>query len=91
MSGIGFWKTAICGEDVSAIVRAIRYVVDLVGVDYVPLGSDFDGAVRVPFDIANMGQITQALQENGFSETAIRKIMGLNVIQLLQRSLPATF
>jgi membrane dipeptidase len=88
--GIGFWKTAVCGEDVNAIVRAIRYVVDLVGVDYVALGSDFDGAVRVPFDIANMGQITQALQENGFSETAIRKIMGLNVIQLLQRSLPAT-
>jgi microsomal dipeptidase-like Zn-dependent dipeptidase len=34
--------------------------------------------------------ITQALKENSFNETAIRKIMGLNVIQLLQRSLPAT-
>ncbi|MEO0488222.1 MAG: membrane dipeptidase, partial [Cyanobacteria bacterium J06659_2] len=41
--GIGFWQTAVCGEDVSAIVRAIRYVADLVGVEHVALGSDFDG------------------------------------------------
>jgi membrane dipeptidase len=50
--GIGFWKTAVCGEDVSAIVRAIRYTVDLVGANHVALGSDFDGAVRQPFDVA---------------------------------------
>jgi membrane dipeptidase len=86
--GIGFWKTAVCGEDVSAIVRAIRYVVDLVGVDYVALGSDFDGAVRMPFDVTNLGQITEALQKEGFTETDIRKIMGLNVIRLLQQILP---
>ncbi len=86
--GIGFWKTAVCGEDISAIVRAIRYVVDQVGVDYVSLGSDFDGAVRMPFDVTNLGQITQALQKEGFTETDIRKMMGLNVIRLLQQTLP---
>lgn len=86
--GIGFWKTAVCGEDVSAIVRAIRYVVDRVGVDYVSLGSDFDGAVRMPFDVTNLGQITEALQKEGFTETDVRKIMGLNVIRLLQQVLP---
>lgn len=87
--GIGFWKTAVCGDDVHAIVRAIRYVVDKVGVEHVALGSDFDGAVRVPFDVANMNQITQALQEKGFTETEIRKIMGLNVISLLKQNLPS--
>jgi membrane dipeptidase len=87
--GIGFWKTAVCGEDVSAIIRAIRYVVDRVGVDYVALGSDFDGAVRMPFDVANLGQITEALQKEGFTETDIRKMMGLNVIHFLQQVLPA--
>lgn len=86
--GIGFWKTAVCGEDVGAIVRAIRYVADEVGVDYVALGSDFDGAVRVPFDVANLVQITQTLQKEGFTETEIEKVMGLNAIRLLQRLLP---
>jgi membrane dipeptidase len=86
--GIGFWETAVCGKDVDAIVRAIRYVVDRVGVDYVALGSDFDGAVRVPFDVANLDQITMALQKAGLTEADIRKIMGLNVIRLLQQLLP---
>jgi membrane dipeptidase len=86
--GIGFWKTAVCGEDVSAIVRAIRYVIEKIGVDYVALGSDFDGAVRMPFDAANLGQITEALKKDGFTETDIRKVMGLNVIRLLQQVLP---
>jgi len=87
--GIGFWKTAVCGEDVSAIVRAIRYVADRVGIDHVALGSDYDGAVRVPFDVANLSQVTQALQKESFTETEIEKIMGLNVIRLLQQLLPA--
>ncbi len=87
--GIGFWRTAVCGDDVGAIVRAIRYVVEQVGIDHVALGSDFDGAVRVPFDVANMNQLTQGLQENGFTAADIRKIMGLNILNLLQQFLPA--
>jgi membrane dipeptidase len=86
--GIGFWKTAVCGENVSAIVQAIRYAVDLIGVEHVALGSDFDGSVRAPFDVKNIGQITQALQKEGFTNTEIGKIMGLNVIHLLQQLLP---
>ncbi|MGG6296893.1 dipeptidase [Leptolyngbya sp. AN02str] len=88
--GIGFWETAVCGDDVGAIVRAIRYVVDQVGIDHVALGSDFDGAVRVPLDASQLHYITQALQQEGFNEPEIRKIMGDNVISLLQQLLPAS-
>lgn len=87
--GIGFWKTAVCGDDVGAIVKAIRYVSDRVGVEHVALGSDFDGAVRVPFDVSQLVQITEGLQQEGFTEPEIRKIMGLNVVHLLQQYLPA--
>ena len=86
--GIGFWSTAVCGDDVGAIVEAIRYVADQVGVEHVALGSDFDGAVRVPFDVAHMDQITQGLQQDGFTDSEIQKIMGLNVVHLLQQYLP---
>ncbi len=87
--GIGFWKTAVCGDHASDIVRAIRYVVNQVGVNHVALGSDFDGAVRVPFDVTNIDQITDALQKDGFTKLEISKIMGLNTISLLKQLLPS--
>ncbi|HEC14019.1 MAG TPA: peptidase M19, partial [Acidiferrobacteraceae bacterium] len=43
--GIGFWPQATCGKGVAAIVRSLRYVSKLVGINHVALGSDFDGAV----------------------------------------------
>jgi membrane dipeptidase len=86
--GIGFWETAVCGQDVAAIVRAMRYVVNLVGIDHVALGSDFDGAVRLPIDAANLVQITAELKASGFTEIEIGKIMGLNVMRVLAQILP---
>lgn len=88
MIGIGFWETAICGQDADAIVRAIRYTSDLVGVEHVSLGSDFDGAVQMPFDVTHMNRITDALKNANFNDTEIQKIMGLNVINLLKQTLP---
>lgn len=86
--GIGFWDTAICGTEPEAIVRAMRHVVDLVGVDHVGLGSDFDGTVRIEFDATGLARITEALMESGFTEEEIRKIMGGNVLRLLRETLP---
>jgi len=86
--GIGFWPRATCGEGVDAIVRALRYAVDLVGVEHVALGSDFDGAVQVPFDISGLPLLTDALLQAGFSDTDIEKLMGGNVLRLLQATLP---
>lgn len=86
--GIGFWETAVCGEDGRAIARAIRYTANLIGVEHVALGSDFDGATTTPFDAAGLAQITEALLQEGFSEPDIRKIMGENTMRLLRNLLP---
>ncbi|HEX8999069.1 MAG TPA: membrane dipeptidase, partial [Blastocatellia bacterium] len=86
--GIGFWDTAVCGRDAAAIAKAIRYTVDLIGIDHVALGSDFDGAIDAPFDATGMVLITDALLQAGFNEAEIRKIMGENVIRTLQFFLP---
>lgn len=86
--GIGYWPTAICGNDPSSIARAIHYVVDLVGVDYVGLGSDFDGAVRAPFDVTGLPLITEALQAEGLTTEEISKIMGLNLLRVFNLVLP---
>jgi len=87
--GIGFWPRATCGEDIAAIVRALRYTVDLVGIDHVALGSDFDGAVPVPFDVSGLPLLTAALLQAGFTTAEIEKIMGGNVVRVLQAVLPA--
>jgi membrane dipeptidase len=86
--GIGFFETATCGRDLAAVVRAIRYTADLVGVSHVALGSDFDGFVRTPIDAAGLPALTQALLDGGFSQNEVRLIMGGNVMYLLSRVLP---
>src|SRR5262245_16649474 len=86
--GIGYWDTAVCGRDAAAIARAIRHAANIMGVDNVALGSDFDGAVEAPFDATGVVQITDALLREGFEEDEIRKIMGENVIRTLQLYLP---
>ena len=89
MVGIGFWLTATGGEDVSSIGRAIAYAAGVIGVEHVGLGSDFDGAVPVPFDASGLALVTESLLAHGFDEAAIGQIMGGNAIDLLRRCLPA--
>jgi len=87
--GIGFWPTACGGPDARAIARSIAYAVERVGVDHVALGSDWDGAVPVPFDAAGVVALTDALLDAGLGEPAIRAVMGENVLRLLGDTLPA--
>ena len=86
--GIGFWPIANCTKDIIGTVKAIQYVVNLVGDDYVALGSDFDGNVQVPFTSDEMAILTHALVTAKFTETQIKKIMGANVTRLLLKNLP---
>jgi len=86
--GIGFWPTACGGEDAASIARAIRYAVGLAGVEQVGLGSDFDGAVPVPFDATGLVQLTDALIDSGFDDDDIAKVMGGNARRVLADNLP---
>ncbi len=86
--GIGYWDGAVCDTSVGAIVRAIRYAVDKVGVEHVALGSDFDGTIHAPFDTSGLAQLTEGLQRAGFKPGEIAAIMGGNVQRLLLASLP---
>ena len=86
--GIGYWDTAVCATSVAAIVKAIRYTADTVGVQHVALGSDFNGTVHAPFDVTGLPQLTEGLLGSGFSRDEIAAIMGGNVQRLLLASLP---
>jgi microsomal dipeptidase-like Zn-dependent dipeptidase len=85
--GVGFFKGAIKGE-IKDIVEAMKYVRDLVGIEHVALGSDFDGAATTPIDVTGLPFIVQELMNQGFSELEIKAIMGENVKRFLMEQLP---
>jgi microsomal dipeptidase-like Zn-dependent dipeptidase len=62
-------------------------VADVASEDAVALGSDFDGAVVVPFDTTGLGLLIDALFQAGFTDDEAAKIMGGNALKVLTTSL----
>jgi microsomal dipeptidase-like Zn-dependent dipeptidase len=87
--GIGFWPTACGGDTVDWIARSIAHAVSVVGAEHVALGSDFDGAVSVPFDATGMGLLTGALLGLGLDQDQIAAVSGGSAIRLLRATLPS--
>ncbi|MBW2383127.1 MAG: dipeptidase [Deltaproteobacteria bacterium] len=86
--GVGFWAGAICDFTPRGVVRAIRYGIDLLGVDHIALGSDYDGGTSVLFDASELAILTQTMLDEGFSEEEIRKVMGGNSFRFFATWLP---
>jgi membrane dipeptidase len=71
----------------SLLMDHIEYIIRLVGVDYVGLGSDFDGVNSLPKeldDVTTYPLITKALVEKGYSAKDIDKILGGNFLRVLK-------
>jgi microsomal dipeptidase-like Zn-dependent dipeptidase len=85
--GVGYWEGAVCSTDPRATAKAMKHIRDLVGIEHVALGSDYDGATTVRFDTSQLTQVTQALMDEGFSEDEIRAAMGGNAIRVLSEGL----
>lgn len=85
--GIGYWDAAICDTSPRAAARAMKHVRDLVGIEHVALGSDYDGATTVRFDTSQLAQVTQALLDEGFTAEDIRAVMGGNALRVIRAGL----
>ncbi|MFH0888303.1 MAG: dipeptidase [Planctomycetota bacterium] len=75
---------------VKDVVNHIEYVADKVGVDYVGLGSDFDGYGGITYgleDISCLPNLTDELVKRGFHQTEIKKILGGNFIRVIKNIL----
>ncbi len=69
------------------IVEHIDHAVKVAGVDHVGLGSDFDGAT-MPIgmeDVSKLSRITDALLKKGYSEPDIEKILGGNILRVMEQ------
>ena len=76
------------GTRVDALIEHIDYIKNLVGIDYIGLGSDFDGGITPPvelYDATCYPVITRKLAEIGYSELEIRKVLGLNFLRVFRQ------
>ena len=72
---------------VSRIVDHIDHIVKLVGIDHVGIGSDFDGVQAVPADmksVADLPNLTKELLRRGYSESDVDKILGGNMLRVME-------
>jgi len=75
-------------EDVSLgdVIAHIDHVAELVGVDYVAFGSDFDGATmpRDLPDVAALPRLVEALLRHGYDDAAVSKICYENWLRVFR-------
>ena len=71
---------------ITEIVRHVDYLVELMGVDHVGFGSDFDGAV-VPEELggaAGFPRLVSALRDAGYADDDVDKITHGNWLRVLE-------
>lgn len=71
----------------SALLHHLDYIVKLIGVDHVGMGSDFDGVTSTPKelnDVTDYPLITKALLERGYTKKQVYKILGGNMLRILK-------
>ena len=73
-------------SDIHTVIRHIDYIVNLIGIDYVGIGSDFDGGGGIPGceNASQLINITIELLRKGYSPTDIKKLWGENFLRVLE-------
>jgi membrane dipeptidase len=72
----------------SALIDHIQHIVRVAGIDHVGLGSDFDGIPALPLGLksaADLPKITDALSERGFTAGELQKLLGGNLLRVLDK------
>jgi len=70
------------------VMDHIDYIVKLIGVDHVGIGSDFDGfGGHLPGleDVAWMPRLTEGLMKRGYKDEQIAQIMGGNYLRVIRQ------
>ncbi|MBP7460416.1 MAG: dipeptidase [Candidatus Delongbacteria bacterium] len=77
--------TATGKAKIDDVIRHIDYIVNLVGIDYVAIGSDFDGMESTPSGLENVSKfpnLTKELLRHGYTPADVQKILGQNMLRV---------
>jgi membrane dipeptidase len=72
---------------VATLVDHVDRIVEVAGIDYVGLGSDFDGVGRLPEginDVSDLPNITRELVKREYSDEDILKFLGGNHLRVFR-------
>ncbi|HEX7356342.1 MAG TPA: membrane dipeptidase [Ignavibacteriaceae bacterium] len=89
--GIVFYPYFLTGSSsaaISDVIEHIDHIVNLVGPDYVALGSDFDGIEVTPLGLENTSKfpaLTLALLQHGYTEQDVAKFLGGNFKRVFEQ------
>lgn len=89
--GVVFYPPFLNGTNnatIQDVVNHIDYIKNLVGIDYVAIGSDFDGIGVTPFgleDVSKFPALTEALFNKGYSREDVEKILYKNFKRVFQQ------
>lgn len=87
--GIVFYPAFIKDKSpvyISDVADHIEHAVDLIGIEHVGLGSDFDGAT-LPVDMKDASELyklTEELIRRDYSDDDIKKLLGENTLRVLK-------
>ncbi len=74
---------------ISDVADHIDYIRDLIGIDHIGLGADYDGVTSLPVgleDVSTYPRLTEELLRRGYSEADIHKILGGNILRAFRRA-----
>ncbi|MBC7827506.1 MAG: membrane dipeptidase [Chitinophagaceae bacterium] len=80
-------ETELFRPKLEQLIDHFDYIIKLIGVDHVGLGSDFDGIESAPQGldgVENFPRITQALLQRGYNKKDINKILGENFLRVFK-------
>lgn len=80
-------ETKLLRPPLEQLINHFEYVIKLIGVDHVGLGSDFDGIESAPQGlngVEDFPKITEALLQRGYSKKDVRKILGGNFLRVFK-------
>ncbi len=78
--------SSVC-PDFDIFLDHIEYIIKLIGIDYVAVGSDYDGLDCLPKgwkDCADHIKIAEQLEYRGYNQVEIEKVMGTNFLRVLE-------
>ena len=77
----------------SVLIDHIDHIAKVAGVDHVGIGSDFDGVTALPVgmeDVTMLPRIAQALLDRGYSDDDVKKVLGANMLRVLETAIDPT-
>jgi len=77
--------------DPDRVIDHMAHIIDVVGDEFVSIGTDYDGVIRPPRrlrEVTDMPVLVQSMLDRGWSEDRIRRILGQNALRIIQEIRP---